>query len=145
MDVSELRKRILRSIDDARRDASDRRAIVDDASQTYARFLADIVVPLLHQSAAVLNATGASFVVHTPADRARLASERAPETFVEFELDCHGARPEVVGRVSVARGGRGAQVVEERAIAAGVPVAQLTEEHVSAFLIAEIPKLVLKP
>lgn len=145
MDVSELRKRILRAIEDARKDASDRRMVIDDASRAYAKFLADIAVPLLRQSATVLNATGASFLVHTPAGSVRLASERAPETYLELELDTARAQPEVMGRVSVSRGGRGSQLVEERSLAPGRPVAEITEDDLSAFLVSEIPKLVLKP
>jgi hypothetical protein len=145
MDVSELRKRILRAIDDARRDATDRRAVVDQAAKAYETFLAQIAVPLLRQSAVVLNATGAQFIVHTPAGTARLASERSAETFLEFELDSARPNPEVIGRVSLARGGRQGQVVEERPIVAGRAVDRLTEEDVSAFLVAEIPKLVIKP
>jgi hypothetical protein len=145
MDVSELRKRILRAIDDARRDASDRRTIVDEASKAYATFLEQIAVPLLKQSATVLNATGAPFVVHAPAGSARLASEHSPETFLEFELDATRPNPEVVGRVSLARGGRAGQIVAERPIVPDRPVGRLTEDDVSQFLVVEIPKLVVKP
>ena len=145
MDVSELRKRILRAIDDARKDASDRRVVVDEASKAYATFLSQIAVPLLRQSAIVLNATGAQFVVHTPAGTARLASERSPDTFVEFELDAARPNPEVIGRISLARGGRQGQLIEERPVVPSKAVDKLTEDDVSAFLVAEIPKLVVKP
>lgn len=144
MDVSELRKRILRSIDDARREASERRTTVDDAKKAYGRFLSEIAVPLLHQSASVLNASGVTFAVHTPADSARLVSETAPETYLEIELDAARPHPEVIGRVSVARGGRRGQLVEERPIVAGKPVNRLTEDDVSVFLVTEIPKLVVR-
>lgn len=145
MDVSELRKRILRSLDEARREASERRITVDDARKAYDRFLAEIAVPLLRQSAAVLNATRETFIVHTPAESARLSSETAPETYLEIELDATRPQPEVLGRVSVARGGRRGQVIEERLIAPGKPVDQLTEEDVSQFLVTEIPKLIVRP
>lgn len=145
MDVSELRKRILRAIDDARRDASARRVVVDEAAQAYTRFLTEIAVPLLRQAAMVLNASEVTFAVHTPAGSVRLASERSPETYLELELDAERPHPEVIGRVSLARGGRSGQIVEERSVAAGKSVGQITEEDVSAFLVAEIPKLVVKP
>jgi hypothetical protein len=145
MDVSELRKRILRSIDEARREATERRSTVDGAKKAYDRFLADIAVPLLRQAAAVLNATNATFIVHTPAESARLSSETAQETYLEFELDAARPQPEVIGRVSVARGGRSGQIVEERPIVPGKSVDQLTEDDVSQFLVAEIPKLVVRP
>lgn len=145
MDVSELRKRILRAIDDARREASDRRVAVDEAAKAFERFLNDVAVPLLRQAATVLNATGPAFTVHTPAGSVRLASEKSPETYLELELDAARPSPEVLGRISLARGGRQGQVIEERPIAAGKPVDRLTEEDLSAFLVAEVPKLVVRP
>ena len=48
----------------------------------------------------------------------------------------------VFGRVSLARG-RQSHVIEERPIA-DKPIADLTEEDLSAFLILEIPKLVVR-
>ena len=39
MDVSELRKRILRALEDARHDASERRTAVDHAAKAYEEFL----------------------------------------------------------------------------------------------------------
>jgi hypothetical protein len=92
----------------------------------------------------VLNATGASFQVHAPAGSARLASERSPDTYLEFAFDSARPNPAVVGRISIARGGRQGQLVEERLIVPDKPVDRLTEEDVSAFLVAEIPKLVIK-
>jgi hypothetical protein len=144
MDVSELRKRILRAIDDARKDAADRRTVVDEAAKAYQQFLETIAVPLLRQAAIVLNAAGHGFVVHTPAASARLAAEKSPETYLEIELDASGAEPTVVGRVSITRGRRGL-IIEERPIAAHKSVSALTEDDVSAFLVTEVPKLVVKP
>lgn len=145
MDVSELRKRILRAIDDARREASDRRVAVDEAAKAFERFLDEVAVPLLRQAATVLNAAGPAFIVHTPAGSVRLASEKSPETYLEIELDAARPYPEVLGRVSLSRGGRQGQVIEERPIATGKSVDRLTEEDLSAFLVAEVPKLVVRP
>jgi len=144
MDVSDLRKRILRALDDARKDAVARRHEVDEAGKAYDVFLEGIAVPLLRQAALVLNANGNSFSVHTPAGSARLVSDASGQTFVEFTLDTTGPMSQVIGRVSLTRG-RQALVVEERPVAAGKSVAALTEEDVSAFLVSEIPKLVLRP
>lgn len=145
MDVSELRKRILRALEDARQDAADRRAVVDQASQAYALFLERVAVPLLKQSASVLNASGSAFVVHAPAGGARLVSERSPETYLEFELDGASNPPCVVGRISVARGGRKGQILDERPLMPEKPIEKITEDDVSAFLVAQIPRLVIKP
>ncbi len=144
MDVSELRKRILRAIDDARKDAAGRRTVVDEATKAYQQFLETIAVPLLRQAATVLNAAGHAFIVHTPASSVRLAAEKSPETFLEIELDTRHTEPEVIGRVSLTRGRRGV-ILEERPIATHKPVSALTEDDLSAFLVTEVPKLVVKP
>jgi hypothetical protein len=143
MDVSELRKLILRAIDDAKKDISARRGLLDAAAKAYEEFLAMIAVPLLRQSATVLKASGELFDVHTPAGSVRLVAERSPHTFLEIELDVTRPQPEVIGRVSLTRGRQGL-VVEERPIVAGRPVAELTEEDLTAFLVTEIPKLVVR-
>ena len=143
MDVSELRKLILRAIDEAKKDVSARRTVLDAAARAYEEFLAAVAVPLLRQAAVVLKASGQLFDVHTPAGSVRLVAERAPHTFLEIELDVERPEPEVIGRVSVTRGRQGL-VVEERPIVPGRPVAKLTEEDLTAFLIAEIPKLVVR-
>lgn len=144
MDVSDLRKRILRALDDARKDQSSRRGVLDEASQAYATFLQTFGVPLLKQAVSVLRAEKHSFTVNTPAGGAQLISDASPNTFLEFALDTTGPTPQVIGRVSLAHGRQG-RIVEERPVAAGKPVASLTEEDVATFLVAEIPKLILKP
>jgi hypothetical protein len=144
MDVSDLRKRILRALDDARKDQSSRRGVLDEASQAYATFLQTLGVPLLKQAVQVLRAEQHGFTVNTPADGAQLISDASPNTFLEFTLDTTGPTPQVIGRVSLAHGRQG-RIVEERPVAAGKPVAAVTEEDVAKFLVAEIPKLILKP
>jgi hypothetical protein len=144
MDVSDLRKRILRALDDARKDQSSRRSVLDEAAQAYATFQQTLAVPLLKQAAQVLRAEKHGFTVNTPPDGARLVSEALPNTFLEFALDTTGPTPQVIGRVSLAHGRQG-RVVEERSIAAGKRVAELTEDDVAKFLVAEIPRLILRP
>jgi hypothetical protein len=144
MDVSELRKRILRALDEARQEASTRRTRVDEARAAYDRFLTDVAVPLMRQAAMVLSAAGQPFQVHTPAVSARLVHDQQPLTFLEIELDVSGDRPQVIGRVSLTRG-RAGHVVTERPICPGKTVADLSETDVSEFLVAEIPRLVVRP
>jgi hypothetical protein len=143
VDVSDLRKRILRALDDARKESTSRRTTVDQAAVDYAQFLETVAVPLLRQAQAVLKAERHGFVVHTPAGSARLASESAPETFVEIALDSSGAQPQVLGRVSLARGRQGV-VVDEKPIAPEKSIAALADADVAEFLVAAIPKLVVK-
>lgn len=143
MDVSELRKRILRAVEEARKDAIERRALVDRSVKAYGEFLAAVVVPMLKQAATVVNASGGTFVVSTPAETARLSAQHAADTYLEIALDRSGAEPEVVGRVSIARGRQGT-IVDERPIAPGKPVEKLTEDDLAGYLVAAIPKLVVK-
>jgi hypothetical protein len=144
MDVSDLRKRILRALDEARRDAATRREAIDTATKEYEALLADVVVPLLRQSASVLTAAGQPFVVNTPAGSARLASATSPETFLEVEFDASGERPAVLGRVSVTRRRQGV-IIEEQPIGRGKPVGELADEDVAAFIVAAVPRLVGRP
>ena len=143
MDISELRKRLGRAIDDAKKEAASRRVIVDEARTAYAGFLENIAVPMLRQTAAILKANGQVYEVHTPSDTARLVAEKSPHTFVEIELDLSGDHPDVLGRLSLARGRQG-QIVEERPIARDRDVSKLTEEDFAAFLVKEVPKLIVK-
>jgi len=143
MDVSELRRGILRALEEARKDAATRRASFDEAGQAYEAFLRDVAVPLFRQAAIVLKAEGQLYSVHTPAGSVRLASDGAPETFVELELDSSGRSPQVLGRVSLARGRRG-HVVDEAPLGEGTAVSELTERDVSEYLLRAIPKLVVK-
>jgi hypothetical protein len=142
MDTGDLRKRILYALDAARKDSTDRRRVIDEAAKAYEMFLEAIAVPMFRQAASVLCAEKQRFVADTPAGSVRLSSESAPQTFLEFELDTGGARPHVIGRVSVTRGRQGL-VVEERPIAEKA-VADLVEDDVAKFLVAEIPKLVTR-
>ena len=143
MDVSDLRKRILRALDDARKESSSRRTAVDQAAADYAKFLDTVAVPLLRQAQDVLKAERQGFTVHTPAGTARLASDSSPETFVEIALDSSGARPHVIGRVSLARGRQGV-VVDEKPIAPDTPIAKLGDAELTEFLVTAIPKLVVR-
>ncbi len=141
MDVSELRKRIVRALDEARKEAQTERATRDSARRDFDTFLADVAVPLLRQSVTVLRAQGHQFSVETPAASARLVADGAPQTFLELALDVAGPRPRVIGRISISRGRDG--VVEERPVSER-PIGQIGEEDLAAFLVSAIPTLVLK-
>jgi hypothetical protein len=142
MDVSDLRKRILRALDEGRKDSTARRSAIDVARGDFAAFLENVAVPLLRQAVTVLKSEGLLFSVHTPADSARLAHDKSPETYLELVLDVAGPYPRVVGRVSVTRGRHGV-IVEERELAPKA-VADLREDDVAKFLVSEVAKLALK-
>jgi hypothetical protein len=126
MDTGELRRRILRALEESKNDAALRRAEADAAARAYDEFLATLAVPMLKQAIDVLKAERQNFVLNAPAGSARIVSDGSADTFLEFVLDIGGDRPQVIGRVSRARG-RQRVVVDERPLATGKAVADLTE------------------
>lgn len=142
MDVSELRKRIIRALDDARKDSTNRRKTVDEAQASYERFLKDVAVPTLKQAATVLKAQGFPCTVDTPAESVRLTMAGSNETFIELELDATGTTPQVIGRTSAR--GRSGLIVDETPIAGGKPIAEISDEDVAGYLVNAVPKVVVR-
>ena len=91
MDVSELRKKILRALDEARLDAASKRGERDEVHRAYDQFLETVAVPLLKQAQGILKAERQMFTVHAPVGSAKLASDSSAQTFLEFSLDSSGA------------------------------------------------------
>jgi hypothetical protein len=141
MDTGELRRRILRALEESKNDATFRRSEADAAARAYEDFLTRLAVPMLKQAIDVLKAEGHNFVLNAPAGSARIVSQGSADTFLEFVLDSAGRPRQVLGRVSRSRG-RQRVVVDERPLSTGRAVADLSEEDVAAFLVTEIPRLV---
>jgi hypothetical protein len=143
MDVSDLRKLIIRALDDARKDATDRRKVVDESRVAFETFLELVAGPLFKQAATVLRGEGHEFTLHTPADAVKLVSDRSPQEAIEVELHADGQAPYVIGRTRILRGGKD-PLVDERPLAPGKAITDLTENDVTAFLVQEIPRLVAR-
>ena len=132
MQISDVRKRVLETIDRAKRNAAGRRARVDEAGREYEVFLEQIAVPVFRQIANVLRAEGYLFNVFTPGGSVRLMSDRSAEDYLELFLDTTEDQPRVTGRSSRSRGRR---VVEsERPIGSPGPLRELTEDDVLGFV-----------
>lgn len=140
MEVSEVRRRLRGAIEEARTAAAERRTRTDAAARDYQEFLEQRAVPVFHALAGALTGEGHLFKVFTPAGSVRLASERSHEEYVELSLDDASDPPAVVGRTSRGRGRR--MVSSERPVAPQVPIAQVTDEDVLAFLLTEVALLV---
>ena len=138
MEVSEVRRRLRAAIDQARRDAAQRRERVDTANREYDQFLAQVAIPTFQTIANVLVAEGHRFTVNTPAGSVRLASERSGEDFIELALDTSHDPPVVVVRTSRGRGRR--QLNAERSIT--TPISSLTDSDVVQMVVEEIPPFV---
>ena len=137
MEIADVRKRILTTIERSKQRAAERRARTDEASRAYSSFLEEIAIPLFRQAANVLKVEGYPFSASTPSGSVRLMSDRTAEDFIEVLLDTSGDTPHVMGHTSRSRGRR---VIEhERAI--GDPE-RLDENAVLDFLAKELEAFV---
>ena len=133
MEVSHVRRRLQASIAAARERSQQRRQRSADAERAYAVFLQEVATPVMRQVANALKTEGYSFTVFTPGDGLRLAADRGRDDFIEFALDTSSERPQVIGRISHARGSR--TIDEERPVKPGAGPEALTEDDVLEFLI----------
>jgi hypothetical protein len=137
MEISEVRQRLLQTIDRAKRQAAERLVRSDEAARQFDRFLNNVAVPLFRQAANVLRAEGYLFNLFTPSGSVRLMSDRTAEDFIEVSLDSSVDPPQVMGHSSRSRGRR---VVEaERAL--GDPEA-LTDDDLLEYLSKELEPFV---
>ena len=133
MEVSLVRNRLNRAIDVARERAQLRRQRTAAAERAYETFLQDVATPVTRLVANSLKVENYAFTVFTPGGGLRLASDRGRDDYVEFALDGSAEPPQVIGRISRARGSR--TLDEERPIKPGIPPEELSEEDVLTFLL----------
>jgi hypothetical protein len=137
MEISDVRKRLLATIERSKQRAAERRARADDAAKAYSTFIDTIGVPMFRQVANVLKAEGYPFGVFTPAGSVKLVSDRHPQDSIEIVFDASGDRPLVMGHTTRGRGGR----VVESEQPVGDP-AVLSETDVLEFLARELEPFV---
>lgn len=135
-DVGLIRKRIRAEIDKARRDQTEQRSRVAEATRVYEEFLQNAAVPVFRMFANILKAEGYPFEVATPAGGVRLQSERNRADAVEIELDTTADPPQPL--VTITRN-RGSRVVQsDRSIKWNTPLEQLTEDDVIEMVLEEL-------
>ena len=136
MEVSEVRRRLLGAIDQARREATARRERTDLASRAYDQFLAGRAVPLFQNLGIALTAEGFRYKVATPAGSVRLSAEGSAD-FIEVGLDTSQDPPAILLRTSRGRGRR--QIETERSLAAGpAAIETLTDDMLLGAVLEEI-------
>lgn len=140
MEISDVKKRVLETIDRARRTSAARRARVDEAAREYEAFLDRIAVPIFRQIANVLRAEGHLFNVFTPGGSVRLMSDRSAEDYIELRLDTEGDDPRVIGHASRSRGRRVRE--SEWPLADSGAIRDLTEDDVLRFVMKELEPFV---
>jgi hypothetical protein len=136
IEVSEIRKRLRQTLEQARRHSAERRARTDAAARAYETFLSDVATPVFRMFAGVLKAEGYAFAVFTPAGGLRLMSERSSDDFIELFLDTSADPPTVAARINRGRGRR--LVTDERPVREDASVDRVTDEDLVAFLLEAI-------
>lgn len=136
-DVAQIRKRIQRAIEQARREAADRRARVHEAQRAYDEFLEARAIPAFRSVAIVLKAEGLVWEVMTPSGEVRLVPDRRRDESIALSFDATAEPPQPL--VSITRG-RGSRTLHaERPIKAGTPASSaLTEDDVVDMLVEEL-------
>ena len=136
MEVSQVRKRLMAALERARKTAQGRRERSAEVQRAYEAFLADVAVPVARMLAGAMKAEGYLFTVATPGGGLRLVSEKGRDDYIELTLDTGTDPPEVIGRVSRARGSR--TMAHERAIKPGASPQAITDEDVLDFLMSSL-------
>jgi hypothetical protein len=136
MEVSDVKKRIHETMDRARRTATERRALVDEATREYQVFLDRVAVPLFRQIANILRAEKHLYTVFTPGGSVRLMSDRSNDDYIELSLDTTNLRPQVIVHSSRSRGRR--MTESEITVGQEGPVRELTEEDVLSVVLKEL-------
>ena len=140
MDVGHIRKRVRRTIAEARRAAAERRAQVAAAEEDGARVLSDVVAPLFTVLAAALKAEGYRFQVLTPTGAVRLAEQSSADDFIEVALDTQRVPPGLVARTSRTWGRR--VLVDETTLREAADIGSLTAEDLLEFSLAQLAPFV---
>ena len=140
MDAAEVRKRVLRVIEQARNVARSRRARVELAATHGERALHRVAAPVATTVARVLTSEGFPFQVATPVGAVRLQAKSIPENFVELDLNTDHDPPALRVRVSRVRGSR--VLVDEEVFCEADRFAELTGDEVLTVLLTKLAPFV---
>lgn len=127
MEVSEIRRRLQRAIDEARQRQAQRRAFVADTTRAYERILETIATPVFRTLASALTAEGHRFKIETPSGVIRLVREHNSGERLELALDTEREMPAVVLRSTRGRGSR--TIAVEEVVAEGPEIADITDSN----------------
>ena len=139
MEVSDVRRRVVETIERAKQQSAARRGRATEAAAEYDRFIQKVALPIFRQVAQILRAESYAFTLFTPSGAVRLMSDRNSEDFLELFLDTSGEQPTVIGHAKRARGSR---IVETEAPIGEGPIPELTEEQVLKFVLTALAPMV---
>jgi len=136
-DVALLRKRVQKAIEQARREASERRTRVHEAQKAYDDFLDTRAIPAFRAMSVVLRSEGLAWEVMTPSGEVRLVPDRRRDESIALSFDATADPPQPM--VSITRGRGGRVLHAEREVKPGTrSIAALTEDDVIEMLIEEL-------
>ena len=142
LESGEIRRRLLRTIAQARAGASGRRERVDAAELSGREVLVRLVVPLVKVVASVLVVENYRCSVSTPEGAVRLSFEPGGNNYIELVLDTSIEPPALVGRTCLVRGSR---VIEEEQIVAVHPsFSDLDDKDILLFVLRAIVPFVTR-
>ena len=136
MEVSEIRRRLQRAIDEARQRQAQRRAFIADTTRAYERILETIAVPVFQTLASALAAEGHRFKIETPAGIVRLVPERGGQERLELALETERDMPAVVLRSIRGRGSR--TIENEEIVAEGPEIAQISDSNLVDAIVQQL-------
>jgi len=136
-DVAQIRKRLQRAIEQARRDEAERRVRMHEAQKAYTEFLETRAIPAFRAVAVVLKAEGLPWEVMTPSGEVRLVPDRRRDESIALSFDATADPPQAL--VSVTRS-RGSRILHtERPVKVDAPgIDALTEDDVVEMLVDEL-------
>jgi len=137
MEIADVKRRVVDTIERAKRRAGERRTRADEAAKAFDLLLVNTIVPVFRQVANVLKSEKYPFDIFTPGASVRLVAEKAPEDFIEIALDSTGDEPAVILHTKRARGRR----VIESEQAVGDP-ATLTDDEILRLVLAALEPFV---
>jgi hypothetical protein len=136
-DVALIRKRVQKAVEQARREAADRRARVHDAQKAFDQFLETRAIPAFRTMAMVLKAEGQAWEVMTPSGEVRLVPDRRRDEAIALSFDATADPPQAIAIITRGRGSR--MLHAERQVKPGTPsITALTEDDVIDMLIEEL-------
>ncbi len=142
LESGEIRRRLLRTIAQAKAGTSGRRERVDAAGLSGREVLVRLVVPLVKVVASVLVAESYRCSVSTPEGAVRLSFEPGGNNYIEFMLDTNIDPPALVGHTCLVRGNR---VIEEEQIVAVHPsFSDLDDKDILLFVLRAVVPFVAR-
>ncbi len=140
MHTADIRRRVTRTIAEARVAAAARRRRAASAEAAADAILSGVAAPLCKTIVAALKAEGLKFRLSTPPGAVRISSETSGDDYIELALDATRTPPALMGRVGRAWGRR--VLADEQVVAEDPAIGELDEETLLEFVLGALAPFV---